>query len=453
MGELEPLKNTLVMDFLDSHKARINGLVDGYSSPLNIIFPQIFIENIDAFRRVFLHYGMERNVFFSSKANKSAALLEAVIYADIGLEVGSYYELQVALSKGIGGSMIIASGPGKTEKYLILCLRSGAMISIDSGAELTKLIELCKKTQIKAPIIFRINNSGKSKFGIENPTDKQFLDLIKKNKSFVDVIGVSGHIDGSYDLESRVKMIKSAAEICNELKRSGWKNCKIIDIGGGFTVQYTTEAEWRNFNSVKQDFWGNKHFSNFYPYYTSTSGPTGLKYILESKEDGKRIHEVLKLQNYELAIEPGRALLDQVGITVMKIIEKKRIGKNWLLIVDANINHLSEQWFNTDFLISPELIPNSKLREVGKFDCYIGGNLCLEQDMLSWHKVSFNEIPNAGDLLVFYNTAGYQMDSNETEFMRIPIAKKICAIKTDGKWKIYDDNSFSQVNLLEGDTK
>jgi len=449
MGGLEPLKNTVVTGFLHSYKSTLDDLLEDHSSPLNIIFPQIFIDNINGFKAAFSYHGMKENIFFSSKANKSSALIKTAAHANIGLEVGSYYELQNALEKGVYGSKIIASGPGKTEKYLLLCLRRGARISIDSKTELTDLIELCKELKVRAHAIIRINITGKSKFGLGVPLDQQTLNLIKNNNAFVDVVGVSGHIDGNYGLDARVKMIRKGIKICEQLKKAGCINCRIIDIGGGFTVRYTTEKAWRNFKKGKIKFWRNKHFSSFYPYYTRHSGAAGLKYILESETNGKKVYDILKSKDYELAIEPGRALLDQAGITIMKIIERKQIGEDWLVVVDANINHLSEQWFNTDFLVSPELITQGKRRE-NSFEGYIAGNLCLEQDMISWHKVKFRKMPMPGDLLVFYNTAGYQMDSNESEFMRIPMAKKVIAIKNEGRWELYEDDSFSQVDLLKG---
>ena len=46
----------------------------------------------------------------------------------------------------------------------------------------------------------------------------------------------------------------------------------------------------------------------------------------------------------------------------------------------------------------------------------MAGNLCLEQDMITWRKLKFEKIPKNGDYLIYFNTAGYQMDSNESKF-------------------------------------
>ena len=46
----------------------------------------------------------------------------------------------------------------------------------------------------------------------------------------------------------------------------------------------------------------------------------------------------------------------------------------------------------------------------------MAGNLCLEQDIITWRKISFEQQPEKGDYLIYYNTAGYQMDSNESNF-------------------------------------
>ena len=49
----------------------------------------------------------------------------------------------------------------------------------------------------------------------------------------------------------------------------------------------------------------------------------------------------------------------------------------------------------------------------------IAGNLCLEQDMITWRKIKFNYLPEHGDYLIYYNTAGYQMDSNVKKLLML----------------------------------
>ena len=45
--------------------------------------------------------------------------------------------------------------------------------------------------------------------------------------------------------------------------------------------------------------------------------------------------------------------------------------------------------------------------------------------MVTWRKVPFPARPRVGDLLVYPNTAGYQMDSNESPFHDLPLPPKV----------------------------
>lgn len=45
--------------------------------------------------------------------------------------------------------------------------------------------------------------------------------------------------------------------------------------------------------------------------------------------------------------------------------------------------------------------------------------------MITWRKIKFDYLPEPGDYLIYYNTAGYQMDSNESNFHKIPLVKNL----------------------------
>ena len=61
--------------------------------------------------------------------------------------------------------------------------------------------------------------------------------------------------------------------------------------------------------------------------------------------------------------------------------------------------------------------------------------------MITWRKIEFDSKPERGDLLVYFNTAGYQMDSNESTFHKIPVLEK---------YIIYEENNFSYIGRRYG---
>jgi len=60
----------------------------------------------------------------------------------------------------------------------------------------------------------------------------------------------------------------------------------------------------------------------------------------------------------------------------------------------------------------------------------------MEYDMLTWRKVRFPAEPRFGDFIVYPNTAGYQMDKNESEFHQLPLPPKV-AIRNESQGPIW----------------
>ena len=58
--------------------------------------------------------------------------------------------------------------------------------------------------------------------------------------------------------------------------------------------------------------------------------------------------------------------------------------------------------------------------------------------MVTWRKVRFPARPAPGDLLVYPNTAGYQMDSNESPFHDLPLPLKVVLDTAGGatRWRL-----------------
>ena len=48
----------------------------------------------------------------------------------------------------------------------------------------------------------------------------------------------------------------------------------------------------------------------------------------------------------------------------------------------------------------------------------------MEYDMLTWRTIGFPRAPKRGDLLIYHNTAGYQMDKNESSFHQLPLPSR-----------------------------
>ena len=419
---VKPLKNKIVDDFIANNNlfAIFNKL------PVNVLFLDNFICNIDSFKDIFVQNNMHENIFFSCKSNKSYALLKTAVEQDCGIEVSSFYELIDALKYT---KKIIASGPAKEYDYLSCAIQNDIIISVDDIEELQEI----KKFRKKVNVMLRISDllGIVSRFGINISQINECIEIIKKSE--IQLIGFSFHIN-NYNLNDRIKAIKQLINIIKDKKL----NIKYIDIGGGIPINYCSKDEYYNFlkKNNKEMYFREKEINDFYPYYNEFASDKALQYIIENVRK--------ELVDIEIIIEPGRSLLNNCGISIYEIQYLKHLsnGDN-LIVTNGNINCLSEQWFNTDYLIEPLLYKKTAIKNKKVILASVAGNLCLEQDMITWRKIKFENTPEKGDLLIYYNTAGYQMDSNESNFHKIPLIEKIVVKRNNNKsYEIKEDKLY-----------
>lgn len=437
--ELVPLIDPFVHDFLKPQS--LFRLVDDHESPVHFIFPQKLQANVLDFRGVLRKKNISAKIFFACKANKSAAFIKAALRADIGVEVSSIYELRAALSYGIQGSNIILSGPAKKKSCLQLAIEHGCTVALDDSTELTDLIYLLERQKVlSASVLIRINDVTNqiSRFGVPKKDLTNMLKLCTKNRRIV-FRGFSFHIN-NYSPEDRARAIFPLGTLLLKARKQG-SLADIIDIGGGFTTQYVSLKAWLRFmrahRSKRIVFFAGRNIAHFYPYASEHPKASFLENILEYKNvrSSATVADFVRQHKIKLFIEPGRSLLDQCGFTVMRVLQVKTVANGQKIVVVAgNINHLSEQWFNSEFLVDPILLRQYARSKTDSCTAFIAGNLCLESDMLAWRAIHFKQTPEKGDLLIFYNTAGYQMDSNESEFNRIPLPRKMVVTKTSSGW-------------------
>ena len=145
---LKPRIATLVNDFLTLQQPLLFNLVSSIGSPIHLLFPQLFSENVNLYSDVFSQNDIEGEIYYSYKSNKAQSFLEIAAYKAIGVEVSSIYELRQVLGHGISGKSIIVSGPSKDNSFLLLGIQQGCLIAIDNFDELLRIEAIIKKCKI-----------------------------------------------------------------------------------------------------------------------------------------------------------------------------------------------------------------------------------------------------------------------------------------------------------------
>ncbi|MEU6579402.1 alanine racemase [Nocardia sp. NPDC046763] len=408
-------------------------IADKIKGPFHVIYPDQVVENIRAFQKVFANSEVKGRIYYGKKANKSACVVAACAEAGVGIDVASVDELTTAEAGGIRGPDLMVTGPHKSDELLTRAAKAGALIAVDSLGELARLSELSRRADSNAParIVMRVlPPSSSSRFGMT--AEELDAALPRVEAMLVRLEGFSFHL-GGYEAAPRAELARALVERCLDAREAGHP-ADTISIGGGFGVNYVSAAAWNTFSRSVNALWfqgGRIPRGESYPYHCAAPGPEMLKNILSHGSLGN----ILREKHIRLAIEPGRALLDRAGSTVFRVQGRKtRVAHGLpydILTVDGTSFSLSEQWFDSEYLPDPVLWPE---RAGAETPTCVGGASCLESDMLSWRRIPLPRAAEVDDLLVYPNTAGYQMDSNESRFHGLPIPPKIVLRdKKDGR--------------------
>ncbi len=449
-AQLPAVIHARVSDFLSTHHLATHRLVDLFGSPLHVVFPEIMVENARTFRRTLDAEGFDRGrIYFAVKANKANAFLAASTVAHIGADVSSVQEFAAALAKGIAGHEISVSGPSKTRDLLALSLLHDARIVVDQPSEVQAILDLasCLRVTRAVRVSFRLAAPGSnSRFGMSDDLVARALSLVRVADGRIELDGFAFHVSG-YDSRHRERMITHA---CGALQGAATDRVtpSRIDIGGGLLTPYADPKTWDIDRLGPHDF-ANDELPRFvYPYAERPAGAQQLADILCHSR--RELHATACALGRPVAIdvEPGRSLLDQTGITIFRIQGVRPLGKSSVIVVEGNSRHLSESWFDSEFLTDPLFLPVAT-SSTEHFAAAVAANTCMEDDYLARRFIPFSSRPRDGDLLVYVNTAGYQMDSMESEFHRLPLPKKVAAIKSGDTWRLIDDDRVNVTHVLE----
>lgn len=469
-----PIITDQIKSFLQN-KDYLYSLINTFKRPLNLIFLNEIKNNISKFTDVLKKYNIKSSIYYAHKCNKSSAIVKEVLNEGINIDVASEKELQHVLSCGFTGDKIEATGP-KNDLFIILGLRHNIIFNVDNISELETIIKYHKQInkQEKTKILFRLNDFSstenkfikkQSRFGTPIKSVKEILKIIKDNSNYINCIGFAFHLD-TVNLKEKAIAIENSIGLFNIAYDMGL-NPYILNIGGGFKVNYLKNKEdWdTGISQIKENTlsnsgrltWNNASFGlraengtlkgalNIYNYYEPIAKEKFLDEILSYKSEkfqNRTIGNILSENMIELMIEPGRSLLDDVGINIAQVTYTKLSANNDLMIgLDINRSNilLGEQ----EMLIDPILISQSTKKE--KNSAYLIGNLCLESDFIFKRKISFNQIPQKDDLIVFINTAGYFMDFSESNTIMQNTAVKLVMLEKQDKFEYILDSNYDPI--------
>ncbi|WP_018546197.1 hypothetical protein [Streptomyces sp. LaPpAH-108] len=421
-------------------------LAYAFGGPFHFLLPDAFTANLRAMRQTLDAADVDGFLYYAKKANKAAVFVERAAAHGAGVDVASAAELREALGHGVRGEHLVVTGPAKDPALLRLAVTHGALIAVDALGELDAVITTALAGPVRpARVLLRVLPPVQphSRFGLTEDELALALERCVEARQALRMEGFSFHLSG-YALQPRADLAARLTELCLKARVAGLQADR-LSIGGGLPVSYTDADSWHAFLATQcpAHYHAEKTFASgdFYPYHSPVSGARALAALLETRPDGadRTLARTLTEAGVTLLLEPGRALLDRAGATVFTVQGVKDRDGYQLLTVDGTSLSLSEQWFNSEYAPDPRLIPRRPDAPAGVFPASVGAATCLESDLLTWRKIAFPHRPRAGDLLLYPNTAGYQMDSNESPFHDLPLPPKVVVDRTDRprpRWRL-----------------
>lgn len=339
-------------------------------------------------------------LYYAIKANPNKSILDFIKKQEgiSGFEIASSGELYKALEQ-CSSNEILYTGPAKTNSELALAINNNIkLINIESVIEAIRINQIASKLRKSVDILIRVNMDYKienadenmgglsTKMGID---ESKFIESYKiiRSLSNLNIKGI--HVfsaSGILDYRSGVAYAKYVFNMVSKCEKSGIK-IDIIDLGGGFGVDYTDEN--REFDCVSYF----RELNNLINDYS--------------------------FQNKEFILELGCYLVASSGYYLAKIIDIKESKNYKHIIIAGGLNHIPTATFNGKhpfYIINYE---NKKIYddqvEVINEVCDIDGPLCTAEDQVLWDV--FVSHAAIGDVVVIKQAGAYCYSAAWLEFL------------------------------------
>jgi diaminopimelate decarboxylase len=408
----------------------VRALVESYGSPLHVVVDSEFKRNVGDLLSPLKERKIDGSLYFARKANKLPWFVSAAKEVGIGVDTASLAELQESLALGVAPESLTLTAIAKTKQLVQAAVEAGVMIVIDNYDEL----ELARAVAAASGKVARIGlrfsgfevqaRKVFSRFGFDIAEANALLDAVSA-ASELRLELLHAHLD-RYDTSERAAAARHLLRLASRAEQLGIK-LDGIDLGGGILIRYLeSQSDFEGFvaaliDSVRgardsftwlQDGLGYTYAggeiqgrADLYPAWNNLSKERFIAAVLDNADGGGPLYREFQQRNLKLYFEPGRALLDNVGMTFASVAFRKRdtLGN---LLVGLSMNRTHLRPFRAEFCSDPILLCDGE-REPLAEGAFLVGNLCSESDLIYRRKLALFRKPKPGDLFCFINSAGY----------------------------------------------
>lgn len=371
------------------------GLAEKFGTPL-YVFDEAYIRQVMRTYKQTIdkEYGGKGIVLYASKAFSCKAIYRIADSEGIGVDVVSGGELYTALSVGFPAERIFMHGNNKTFEELNYAVESGVgTIVVDSYREADLLDGICMQKGVRQNVLIRINPGVEahthayvqtatpdSKFGfsIADGTAQKITSYVL-DKKHLNLKGFHCHIGSQiFEKQSFVIAAEKMMAFIASVKKSLSFTAEVLNIGGGFGIYYTDEDP-----KLKQED---------YSAY--------LKALLDTVS--------AKAEEYSLprpfvAIEPGRSIIGEAGVTLYTVGAIKQIPalKTYVAIDGGMFDNPRYALYQSKYTVVAADNMNAPCTQ----KVTIAGKCCESGDIIAVD-VALPEV-KSGDILAVLSTGAY----------------------------------------------
>jgi diaminopimelate decarboxylase len=325
----------------------------------------------------------EATVLYGSKTFPNVALLRLFAQVGIGADVASLGELALARAAGLDGARIVLHGNAKSDEELRSAAEIGATVVLDGGGEAERaaaagvrrvLVRVTLGVEADTHEAIRTGHHG-SKFGL--PPDAAAHEIERARSLPLDVEGLHVHVGSQLaDVaahDETIRLLAGFAARCRD--ELGW-NAELVNAGGGFAIRHMQDEP------------------------AMSLGPL-VRGVFDAVERAWAEHD---LPRPRVALEPGRALVGQAGVTLYRVRSVKRLDDvTWAAVDGGMSDNPRPQLYEARYTALSAMRADEPATETVS----VAGLHCESGDVLI-DDVALPP-PRAGDLLAVPATGAYTL--------------------------------------------
>lgn len=399
----------------------VSTIAEQVGTPVYIYSLKQALGNLRRIRDAYTQAGLKIHLHYSMKANANLMLLRAFIQAGAGLDAVSGGEIYRAIAAGAKPENIVFAGVGKSSEEIYNAVERGiGWFNVENVAELQHIQQAADHLgREQVQIALRLNpevtasthpyiatGHGGAKFGLTADVIREVLAHQYKYPR-LSFSGLHIHIGSQLgETTATREAIEKALAIL-----APYPAIRTLNIGGGMPAAYQTGQDLPSF----EDF-------------------------------AREIAPLLK--DYEVLLEPGRAIIADAGILVGRVLYVKEQAGQTYYITDTSMTELIRPAL---YKATHEVVSLNEVRGDTQI-IQLAGPVCETSDMLA-HDIPL-PVMKADDYLALLTAGAYGMVMSSNYNAR-PRPPEVVVSEDGNRWQVarpretWEDLIRAEVDALE----